>query len=116
MSFGFRIVHDDFTPKLADAPGKIKQFVTENMTEVGAEMMSYSRSIVPVRTGWLRSSIFFQISMELEAQFGAAATYALFVEYGTWKMAARPFIRPALDAYNTRLLTAVLQGVLEVFK
>mgnify|MGYP001129658187 CR=1 FL=1 len=116
MSFGFRIVQDDFTPKLADAPEKIKQFVTERMAEVGAEMMSYSRSIVPVRTGWLRSTIFFQIAQELEAQFGAAATYGIFVEMGTWRMAARPFIRPALDAYHTKLLTAILQGVLEVFK
>jgi len=116
MSFGFRIVQDDFTPKLADAPAKIRQFVTERMAEVGAEMISYSRNIVPVRTGWLRSTIFFQISQDLAAEFGAVATYALFVELGTWRMAARPFIRPALDAFYTKLLTAILQGVLEVFK
>jgi len=116
MSFGVRIVSDTFTPKLADAPKRMKQSVTERMAQVGAEMMAYSRSIVPVRTGWLRSTIFFQITDQLEADFGAAADYALWVEIGTHRMPARPYISPALEAYRPELLTAILQGVLEVFK
>ena len=116
MSWGVRIVSDTFSPKLASALALIRTYVTEAMAEVGAQMMTYSRGICPVRTGYLRSTVFFQITEELEADFGAAAPYSLFIEFGTYRMAAQPFIRPAIDAYTTQLLTAILQGVLRVFE
>jgi len=117
MSFGFRIVQDDFTPKLADAPRKIRRLVSQAMHRVGDDMVGYSQAICPVRTGYLRSTIKFRIgNAELEFEFDASANYAYYVEYGTSKAAAQPFIRPTLDAYWTELQTAILQAVLEVFK
>lgn len=56
-----------------------------------------ARELVPVDTGYLRSTIeadtdgFFCECM-------ADAEYAQYVEYGTWKMDAQPYFEPAIDA------------------
>jgi len=116
MSFGIHIVEDTFSPKLANAPQRILQLVTEAMKRVGVDMVGYARALCPVRTGYLRSTIEFRVTVQLEADFGAYAYYSMYVEYGTFRMEARAFIRPTLDAYWTELQTAILQAVLEVFK
>lgn len=54
-----------------------------------------------VRTGRLRGSITHRISHDAEglyADVGTAVTYAPFVELGTSRMSAYPFLRPALPA------------------
>lgn len=54
-----------------------------------------------VRTGRLRGSITWRIGQDGEspyADIGTAVFYAPFVELGTSRMQARPFLRPALEA------------------
>lgn len=54
-----------------------------------------------VRTGRLRSSITWRLGEDaagLYADIGSAVEYAPYVEMGTSRMAARPFLRPALEA------------------
>jgi len=54
-----------------------------------------------VRTGRLRGSITWRIGADSHspyADIGSAVFYAPFVELGTSRMAARPFLRPALQA------------------
>lgn len=54
-----------------------------------------------VRTGRLRSSITWRVEADgtgLYADIGSAVSYAKFVEMGTERMAARPYLRPALVA------------------
>jgi len=53
----------------------------------------------PVRTGALRSSIARRVAGAHWA-VGAGVDYALFVEMGTSRMGARPYLRPALEAVN----------------
>lgn len=52
--------------------------------------------LVPVRTGYLQSSIS-TVQGENAIYATAAADYAQYVEYGTWNMAAQPFFEPALN-------------------
>lgn len=56
---------------------------------------------VPVRTGRLQASIVQTVSRVREGFRGVVQTfgihYAQYVEYGTSKMAARPFMRPAAE-------------------
>lgn len=67
---------------------------------------SHPRPSVPgsgpaVRTGRLRSSISWRISVDSQgvyADIGSAVSYARFVEEGTERAAARPYLRPALSA------------------
>lgn len=48
-------------------------------------------------TGRLASSIFFDKVGDLTAVVGSSVIYALYLEYGTSRMAARPFFRPAVE-------------------
>jgi hypothetical protein len=54
-----------------------------------------------VRTGRLRGSITWRLGTDFQgvyADIGSAVLYAPYVELGTSRMAARPYLRPALEA------------------
>ena len=57
----------------------------------------------PVDTGNLRSSITHRVASDEEAHIGTNVEYAPYVEQGTSKMAAQPFLRPALDGNKSRI-------------
>ena len=57
-----------------------------------------------VRTGRLRASITWRPGLDAVSPYvdvGSAVLYAPFVELGTSRMAARPFLRPALEFART---------------
>jgi HK97 gp10 family phage protein len=65
----------------------------------GRRVVARAAQLVPVRTGALRSSIGHEVRMTADGPvliISATAPYAGFVELGTSRMPARPFIRPAL--------------------
>ena len=53
--------------------------------------------------GNLRSSITHRVVSDEEARVGTNVDYAPWVEGGTSKMAAQPFLRPALDENENRI-------------
>lgn len=57
----------------------------------------------PVDTGALRNSIQARASGPGEAIVGVGMLYGPYVEYGTYKMRARPFLGPALEKAVVRL-------------
>jgi HK97 gp10 family phage protein len=106
-----KIIADTVTPKLAAFAGKIEHEVEKELDVIGADMKDIAWSLVRVRTGYLQSTIYYRVSgMVLE--FGATAGYASYNEFGTWRMAPQPFIRPALDANQQKLLDAIRVGAL----
>ncbi len=75
-----------------------------------AEVEALARKLVPVRTGYLQSTIY-AIVKEWLANVGAEATYAYFVEKGTRYMAAQPYIYPAVQAYLPQLEQVILAAI-----
>jgi HK97 gp10 family phage protein len=65
--------------------------------EAGAKMRA------PVDTGFLRNSIQTTFESDLSAVVFVAAEYGVYVEFGTSKMRARPFLTPAVDEINATL-------------
>lgn len=63
---------------------------------VADEMVKEARAIVPVRTGYLKSTIGVLNRTSNSVTVGASASYAKFVENGTSKMQAQPYLHPAL--------------------
>lgn len=64
-------------------------------------------------TGRLASSITFDTRGDLTAIVGSAIVYAVYLEYGTSRMAARPFFRPAVEQIKAkfdRRLEAAIGG------
>ena len=62
----------------------------------------HAATIVPVRTGRLKNSLFWDADYERQGNtiVGAVGTnveYAPYVEFGTRRMSARPYLRPAVE-------------------
>ena len=57
-----------------------------------------ANQLVPVDTGYLRSSIRAENDGYSMVFFYAEADYAQYVEFGTWKMPAQEYFRPAVEA------------------
>jgi HK97 gp10 family phage protein len=72
------------------------------MTGLGERILATAKALCPVDTGLLQSSIEMFVGHSemgrLEVQVGSSVRYAGFVEFGTSKMAAQPYLRPALDS------------------
>lgn len=90
--------------RLEAAVGQISLEARQVTMRAAAQVVAHAKRIVPVDTGYLRSSIGFTKTGEA-ARSGAViqgveatAPYAGFVEFGTSRMAAQPFLRPALAA------------------
>ena len=85
---------------------QVYRFLASWATDVKAEAMR----LVPVRTGYLRSTIYARIN-EWVAEIGAEATYALFVELGTRYMRAQPYLWPAIQQYLPQLENIICQAI-----
>lgn len=68
---------------------------------VGNELEGYAKAFSPIRTGLLRNSIHQEgAGGDILAQIailGADCNYAIYQEFGTYKMAAHPFMTPAIE-------------------
>ena len=76
--------------------------------KVADTIAAEARSRAPKDTGYLAGSI---SSRSLEsgktAEVFVEADYAAYVEFGTWKMAAQPFLSPAFAAHEKELSLAL---------
>jgi HK97 gp10 family phage protein len=108
------ILLDEVTPKLRGWTQRMRSEVCAEVDVVGANMKDLAWNIAPVRSGFLRSTIYYEVQKELlTLEFGARAYYAYFVERGTAHMAARSFLRPAMSAHEQQLLDAILLGCMK---
>ena len=78
-----------------------------------------AQSAVPVRTGSLRGSIGVDYygdgrSVGVTAVVGPSAYYGRFVEHGTSKMAAEPFMAPAYEAESPAFADSLAKAASEV--
>ena len=77
-------------------------------------MRDFSRAIVPVRTGYLRSTIAY-IASEDELILTATASYSPYVEFGTRHARAQPFIRPSFYMVLPQLRQEIAEAVADGF-
>ena len=101
--------------ELPDQQSEALEDEIRNIVETAADnMVGYAQGIVPVRTGNLLASIFSEINEDdLSVTLGATADYASFIEYGTVKMRAQPFLGPAAvigqEEMNARIEETIVQ-------
>ena len=86
--------------KLGDVSREIILKALDKIWIAGNRIADDARQLVPVKTGRLRDSIVAETPTmsgdEIRCVISASTTYALFVELGTWKMKARPYLKPSL--------------------
>lgn len=86
----------------------IDNAVTKALYQIGMKAEGYAMQACPVDTGRLRNSIVYQIdTAESAVYIGTNVPYAEYVEMGTHKTAAQPFLRPAANNHMTQY-----QGIL----
>lgn len=104
MSFRIEMRGDS---KLRRALHKASPFTVEAANQtlffVAAAIKHQAQLYVPIRTGRLFSSIYFELIRPMTYVVGAKAPYAGYVEFGTSKMSPRPYIRPAIMAVQPNI-------------
>jgi HK97 gp10 family phage protein len=90
--------------------------LVQNMDRACQFAAEVARATAPVRTGILRSEIAYVVSARGQMVEGVVgvkrgrAFYAWFVERGTSKMAAQPFLRPAVFGNAARIVRIIAGG------
>lgn len=106
---GMLIIREDNTRYIAEA---LNRELALALNEVGESIRDTAQGLCPVDTGRLRNSISFRLggagghfgfpgfgtsvgSGSSQIAIGSDVPYAAYVELGTSRMAARPYLRPA---------------------
>lgn len=96
--------------KLIRKSGDINALARKQRAKVSAALAesaqvaaSLARQVVPVKTGYLKSTIFVSQEGELRFEIGASAPYASYIELGTVHQEAQPFIRPSVEMARQHL-------------
>jgi len=80
--------------------------------EAGARIVeTYAKLLVPVDTGTLKGSIMVDEVTPVQAIIAPHTDYAEHVEFGTSRMEAQPYMRPALDEHENEIVQAVRDTV-----
>jgi HK97 gp10 family phage protein len=101
---------EEFQQAIQIFDSAMQRQVHEQLEKWAIEIREYARSLAPVRTGYLRSSIYAKIE-EWVAEIGAEAAYAMFVEFGTRYMQARPYLYPAIQEYLPQLESIICEAI-----
>ena len=99
--------------------GQISARVLQNMDTACQVVKGYAQANAPVRTGAMKAKIAVETEIVargevIEGRVGVKkdddVIYARFVEFGTRKMAARPFLRPAVFDHAKEIVRIIQTG------
>lgn len=97
-----RIEHNRLPEQASQLRARMRQVVRKAALDIEA----WAKQIVPVDTGNLKNSIQTSMEGDLAAVVSTAVEYAVYVEFGTRRMVARPFLGPAAEAVRPRFVAA----------
>jgi len=103
---------EEFSLKMEHLDASMKERVQQRLQELAESIKETAQSKAPVRTGYLRSTIFSKVS-EWNVRVGASAPYAAYVEFGTRFMHGRRFLSQAVETHRLQLVNIVGQAVHE---
>ena len=99
----------DNSDKFLDA---LSEQLEQALTAIGLTAESYAKKDCPVDTGRLRNSITHEVRMDENATYiGSNVEYAAFVEMGTTRMKARPYLRPAATNHTEEYKNLIKQAL-----
>lgn len=88
--------------------------VASAMKTVADRILDTSNVLVPVRTGFLKSTIGYRQDNNFQVTFYATAPYASYVEFGTRRMSARLFLTRAIEQHQTEFAQDVLSTLAQL--
>jgi HK97 gp10 family phage protein len=101
---------EDFQQALNRFDSTMQNRVQQKLLEWAENVKAEAERLVPVRTGYLQSTIFAK-SEGWQIEVGAEAAYAASVEFGTRYTQAKPNLAPSIEAYLPRLEQVLLEAL-----
>lgn len=101
---------------LPDLPDAVRERLALGLAKIAKDIEADAKSRAPVRTGALKNSIQERRVRQLAREINVGVDYGAFVEFGTVRMAPRPYLTPAVEAKRAtfeRLLAAVTEQALQ---
>lgn len=101
---------------LEKLPQEIQDRVDEGLGEGAKAVAEKAQEIVPVRTGYLKSTIAASRTTLFKWKVQATADYARLVEYGTSRTAPRPFLSTSLMLMGNYVVSLVKKSLAEAIE
>ena len=98
------------TADLLKAEAKTKAMAGMAVAKTALDCAASAKRHAPVDTGALRNSIGTSIAGDrMSAEIGPTVNYGAYVEFGTSRMAAQPYMGPAMDEVTPGFVSALEQ-------
>lgn len=101
---------EQFQAAMAKFDSSMQRHVHRRLVSLAADIKASARQKVPVKTGHLRSTIYARVRTWV-AEVGAEAAYAMYVEFGTRYMRARPYLYPAIQEHLPQLEAIISEAI-----
>lgn len=102
INYTMRITFDRMPELMAKIPRETALIVQKATMDIALQTVMNA----PVDTGYLANSIEGKVN-NAGGQVTSGAEYWAYVEYGTYKMAAQPFVTPAVEAVEPQFVEAM---------
>lgn len=102
---------DKVAANMQKAAVSIEAAVGDAVREAAMMVEREAKINVPVDTGRLRGSIGAEEQTPLLFEVGTNVEYAAFVEFGTSKAAAQPYLEPAIESARVQYPNLIKEGV-----
>jgi len=100
------ITHNRF-PEIA---AKMPEETSKVVRKAAFDIEGWAKAVVPVDTGALKNNIDTKVATDgLSAEVKTNMKYCEYVEFGTYKMAAQPYMTPAAERVRPHFTAAMNQ-------
>lgn len=96
-----------WTSRLPAIIGRVTPRASLAVYKTAADVEATAKTLAPVDTGHLRSSIQHHPTGALSAEVTVGAEYGPYVEFGTSRMGAQPFLTPAVQQHGPTMEKAL---------
>ena len=108
---------DKLMEELGATAGATIEAASSAMKTTTGQVQAQAKQIAPKRTGFMANNILVEpvkkTATSVTGTVNAKADYSSFVEFGTYKMAAEPFIRPAVSAGQSVFIKTTMEKLKE---
>ena len=101
---------EEFSQALNRFDEAMQNRIQQALADWAQNVQAEAERLVPVRTGYLQSTIYAK-SQQWQIEVGAEAAYAAAVEFGTRNSQAKPYLQPAIDANLPNLEAVFLEAL-----
>jgi len=98
---------DKIIGQVAQGIANMEERVDRAVQKAGLDCERYAKQRCPVDTGNLRASITYENTGRFQCMVGTNVEYAPYVELGTSRQAAQPYLFPAYARAKSKLMDAL---------